>query len=80
MEKICMKIVDKKAKTHTLVIEGVLDVVNDKLCLIEFDGDGDPIRAIALADLLEQQELLGKDVKIKIDEPTEKEEVELGLE
>ena len=55
-----MKIVDKKAKTHTLVIEGVLDVVNDKLCLIEFDGDGDPIRAMALADLLEQQKLLGK--------------------
>ena len=75
-----MKVVDKKSKAHSLQIDGVLEVHNGVLCVVEFDGEGDVTRAIPLHLILEKRELLGVDVKVKVDEPTEKEETELSLD
>ena len=75
-----MKIVDKKQNSHVITLEGHLEIVNGDLCLVEFDGEGEIVRTCSIAEKLDKQGFVGTQVKIKVEEPTEKEEIELSLD
>lgn len=76
-----MKIVKKDTKAGNLIVEGVVELNNvGELCLVEFDGEGDVVREVRLADVLERAKYVGEYLKIKFEIPKDEKVDEMTLD
>lgn len=76
-----MKIVKKDTKAGNLVVEGVVELNgNGEVCLVEFDGEGDIVREVRLADVLERAGYVGENLKIKFEIPKDEVVDEMTLD